>query len=146
MVHTAEMQPRTIALIHGLRGMYVGRWPHWTSETIVDQQPPEWPPTCSCELLITIGPSDGCSNENFQKWSSWTACSLRRTVCKYKVYACKDVLHGQELRCSSNNQDAASRHAEDSSSTWNHQMTDLTEFLPAILAGTVQGPHQHLSR
>ena len=37
-------------------------------------------PTCSREPLDTVGPSDGHSDETFQKWSSRTPCSLRGTT------------------------------------------------------------------
>ena len=50
-----------------------------------------------------MGPSDSRSEEIFLKWSSRTACSLRKDRQQHEmcetVDACKDDLHGQNMRC-----------------------------------------------
>ncbi len=61
--------------MHGPQHMHAETWPHWTSETDVSQQLPEWHHACSHGPLTTTEPSDGRSATTFQKWSSQGPCS-----------------------------------------------------------------------
>ncbi len=79
-------------------------WSQRTSETNDGQLPPEWSHICSCEPLITMGPSDGHSGAAFQKWSLRTACNLRWTTCNLQGSYARNDLHGQDVRYGSTGQ------------------------------------------
>ena len=66
--------------MHGPQGPRTETWPQRTSRTDVSQWPPDWCHACSREPLDMVGLPDGRSDETFPKWSSRTACSLRRTA------------------------------------------------------------------